>query len=91
MNYFKVLRHVILFTGLWYGQEVLAYPALLIVLECCTINICAADISQKVISLQLKWYALIEWQFHVDQILLPLEHTSRHKVLPQSLEQGTVF
>jgi hypothetical protein len=62
MNYFKVLRHVILFTGLWYGQEELGslgYSALLILLECCTINICAADISQKVISLQLKGYALM--------------------------------
>jgi hypothetical protein len=39
-------------TGLWYGQEELGYPVLLIQLECCTINICAAEISQKVISLQ---------------------------------------
>jgi hypothetical protein len=61
MNYFKVLRqYVILFTGLWYGQEELGYPALLILLKCCTVNICAADISQKVIPLQLKWYALTE-------------------------------
>jgi hypothetical protein len=34
------------FTGLWYGQEKLGYPALLILLECCTINFCAADFSQ---------------------------------------------
>jgi hypothetical protein len=58
------------FTGLWYGQEQLGYPALLIWLESCTINICAADISQKVISLQLKGYTLTKWQFHVPQILL---------------------
>jgi hypothetical protein len=32
-------------TGLWYGQEELGYPSLLIQLECNTINICAADIS----------------------------------------------
>jgi hypothetical protein len=32
----------------------LGYPALLILLECFAINICAADISLKVISLQLK-------------------------------------
>jgi hypothetical protein len=31
-------------TGLWYGQEKLEYPALLIVLECCRRNNCAADI-----------------------------------------------
>jgi hypothetical protein len=43
-------------TGLWYGQEKLGYPALLILLECCTINICASDISWKVILLQLKGY-----------------------------------
>jgi hypothetical protein len=54
--------YVILFTGLWYGQEELEYSALLILLECYTINICAADISQKMISLQLKGYALTEWQ-----------------------------
>jgi hypothetical protein len=35
------------FTGLWYGQEEFRYPALLILLEFCTLNICAADISQK--------------------------------------------
>jgi hypothetical protein len=29
------------FTGLWYGQEELGYPALLILLECCTIKFCA--------------------------------------------------
>jgi hypothetical protein len=45
-------------TGLWYGQEKLGYPALLIQLECCAINIYAADISWKVISLQLKGYTL---------------------------------
>jgi hypothetical protein len=37
--------YVIFFTGLWYGQEELEYPALLILLEWCTINISAADIS----------------------------------------------
>jgi hypothetical protein len=37
--------------GLWYGQEEFVYPAQLILLECCAINICAADISWKVISL----------------------------------------
>jgi hypothetical protein len=57
-------------TVLWYGQEELGYLALLIRLECCTINICAANISQKVISLQLKGYALRDLQFHVAQILL---------------------
>jgi hypothetical protein len=31
-------------TGLWYGQEDLVYPALLILLGCCTIKFCAADI-----------------------------------------------
>jgi hypothetical protein len=34
-------------TGLWYGQEELGYPALLSLLECCTVNFCASDISQK--------------------------------------------
>jgi hypothetical protein len=48
------------FTGLWYGQEELECHAILILLESCTINICAADISQKVISLQLKGYTLTE-------------------------------
>jgi hypothetical protein len=43
-------------TGLWYGQEKLGYPALLILLECRTRNICAADISWKVISLWLNGY-----------------------------------
>jgi hypothetical protein len=62
--------YIIFFRGLWYGQEELGCPALLILLECCTINICAVDISQKVISLQLKGYALTEWQLHVAQILL---------------------
>jgi hypothetical protein len=41
----------------------LGYLALLI-------NICAGDISQKVISLQLKGYTWIDWQFHVGQVLL---------------------
>jgi hypothetical protein len=63
------------FTGLWYGQEQVGYPALLIRLESCNINICAADISQKVISLQLKEYTLTEWQFHVPHILL---HSHSH-------------
>jgi hypothetical protein len=66
MNYFKVLRqYVNTLTGLWYGQEELGYPALLVLLERCTVTFCAADISQKVISLQLKWYALTDFQFHV--------------------------
>jgi hypothetical protein len=39
----------------------------LILLECCTINIYAADISLKVIPLQLKGYTPTEWQFHVAQ------------------------
>jgi hypothetical protein len=52
------------FTGLCYGLEQLGYPALLIPLESCSVNICAADISQKVISLQLKGYTLTEWQFY---------------------------
>jgi hypothetical protein len=56
-------------TGLWYGQEELAYPAVLILLECCTINFCAADISQEVISLHLQGYTLTDSQFHVAQIL----------------------
>jgi hypothetical protein len=38
-------------TGLWYMQEDLIYPTLLILLECYAINICAADISWIVISL----------------------------------------
>jgi hypothetical protein len=46
------------------------YPALLILLECYIINICAADISLKVISLQLKGYNSTEWQFLVAWILL---------------------
>jgi hypothetical protein len=57
------------FMGLWYGQEKLEDPALLILIECYTINICAADISWKVISLQLKEYTSTEWQFHVVQIV----------------------
>jgi hypothetical protein len=43
-------------TGLWYGQEKLKYAALLILIECCTVNICAADIFWKVISLYPKRY-----------------------------------
>jgi hypothetical protein len=35
-------------TGLWYGQEDLVYPALLIMLGCCTVKFCAADISPVV-------------------------------------------
>jgi hypothetical protein len=42
------------FTRLCYVQEAVEYPALLILLECCTINILAADKSLKVISVQLK-------------------------------------
>jgi hypothetical protein len=45
------------FTGLWCGQETLGYPALLILLECCAINICAANTSWQVISLHLKEHA----------------------------------
>jgi hypothetical protein len=56
------------------GQEKLGYPALLILLECYAINICAADISLKVISLQLKCYTTTEWQFHVAWILLHSHH-----------------
>jgi hypothetical protein len=33
-------------TGLCYGKEELGFPALLILLECCIINTCVADISQ---------------------------------------------
>jgi hypothetical protein len=32
-------------TGFWYGQDELGYPALLILLECCIENFCAAVIS----------------------------------------------
>jgi hypothetical protein len=49
-------------TGFWYDQEKMGYPALLIPLECCTINIQAADISCKAISLQLKEYISTEVQ-----------------------------
>jgi hypothetical protein len=42
------------YTGLWYGQAKLGYPALLILLESCAINIFAAKMSWEVISLQLK-------------------------------------
>jgi hypothetical protein len=66
-------------TGLWYGQEKLGYPSLLILLECCTIDICGADISWNAISLQLKGYTSTEWQFHVSQILL---HGHSHNILP---------
>jgi hypothetical protein len=46
MNYFKVSKqYVNALTGLLYGQEELGYPALLFLLEYCTINFCAADIS----------------------------------------------
>jgi hypothetical protein len=44
--------------GLWYGQEELGYPILLILLKCCTVMFCAADISQKVLLLQLRGYTL---------------------------------
>jgi hypothetical protein len=44
------------FAGLWYGEENSGYPALTILSGCCTVNIYAADISWKVISLQLKEY-----------------------------------
>jgi hypothetical protein len=48
----------------------LGYPAVLILLECYALNICAADISLKVISLQLNGYTSTEWQFNVAWILL---------------------
>jgi hypothetical protein len=48
-------------TGIWYGQEEFGYPALLSLSECCSISFCAADISQKVISLQLKGYTLTDF------------------------------
>jgi hypothetical protein len=51
---------------------------LLILLECCTINVWAEDISWKVISLQLKGYTSMEWQFHVAQFLL---HSQFHNLL----------
>jgi hypothetical protein len=63
-------------TGLWYGQEDLVYPALLILLESRTVTFCAANISQKVISLHLKGYALTDLQFHVAQILLHSHSTT---------------
>jgi hypothetical protein len=47
-------------TGRWYGLEKFGYPVLLILLDCCTINMCAADISWKVISLQLEGYTPTE-------------------------------
>jgi hypothetical protein len=65
-------------TGLWYGQEMLGYVALLLLLQCCTINICAADVSRNVMSLQLKGYTSTEWQFCVAQILL---HSKSHNLL----------
>jgi hypothetical protein len=40
---FKIICSTL--TRLWYGQETLGYPALLILLQCCAINICASDIS----------------------------------------------
>jgi hypothetical protein len=52
-------------TGLCFGEAKLEYPALLILLEFCIINIFAADISWKVILLQLKGHTPTEWQFHV--------------------------
>jgi hypothetical protein len=39
---FEIICNIL--TGLWYGQEDLVYPALLILLGCCTIKFCAADI-----------------------------------------------
>jgi hypothetical protein len=65
-------------TGLWYGQEKFGYPAPLILLECCTINICAADVSRKMSSLQLKGYTSTEWQLPVAQILF---HSHSHNLL----------
>jgi hypothetical protein len=65
-------------TGLWCGQEELGYPALLILLECCTVIICAAEISHKVISLQMKGYTLTDLLFHVVEILL---HSHAHNLL----------
>jgi hypothetical protein len=57
MDYFEVLRQfVLLLPGCGMDKEMLEYRELLILLECCTINICAADISWKVISLQIKGY-----------------------------------
>jgi hypothetical protein len=65
-------------TGLCNGQEEVGYSALLILVECCTINFCASGIAQKVISLQLKGYSLRKRQFHVAQILL---HSHSHNLL----------
>jgi hypothetical protein len=45
----------------------MGYPVLLILLEWCTINIQAAKISCKVISLQLKGYISTELQIHTAQ------------------------
>jgi hypothetical protein len=65
-----MFRQCSTFTGLWYGQEKLVYPALLILLECYALNTCAADISLKVTSLQLKGGSSTELQFHMARILL---------------------
>jgi hypothetical protein len=51
------------FTGLCYGQEKRGYRALLILLECCTTNICAADFSWKVVS-------LVE-RIHLNRVTVP--------------------
>jgi hypothetical protein len=45
----------------------------LILLECCAINICAANTSWQVISLHLKEHAWTEWQFHLPQIQLHIQ------------------
>jgi hypothetical protein len=52
-------------TGLWCGQEKLEYPSLSVLLECCIINRCAADIALKMIALYLKGYTSTEWYIHV--------------------------
>jgi hypothetical protein len=49
-------------------------PALLILLECYTINICASGISWKVISLRLQGYMSTEWQFPVLRICCSHSH-----------------
>jgi hypothetical protein len=58
------------FTGPRYGQKEFGCAALLILLVFCTINICAADISQKVISRQLKGCTSTEWQLYEAESLL---------------------
>jgi hypothetical protein len=63
---------------MFYSYKESGNPALLILLECCTINVWAADISWKVISLQLKGYTSMEWQFHVVQFLL---YSQSHNLL----------